>query len=135
MNRMKALARSIVWWPGIDRHIEDKVRSCAVRQEVAHLPAPVQIHPWEWPSSPWTRIHIDYVGPFLRKMFLVVVDAYSKWLEVVPVSAANTINTIKALHTMFATHGLPALIVSDNGTQFTSQEFWNLLRKMEFIIS
>ena len=129
ITRMKALARSVVWWPGIDQQIENKVHSCSSCQEVAHLPAPVQIHPWEWPSSPWTRLHIDFAGPFLGRMFLIVVDAYSKWLEVVPVQAANTTNTIAALRTMFATHGLPSIIVSDNGTQFTSQQFADFLQR------
>jgi len=42
---------------------------------------------WEWPTQPWSRLHIDYDG---GKMFLVVVDAHSKWMEV---STANTATT------------------------------------------
>ena len=47
ITKMKALARSVVWWPGIDQQIENKVHSCSSCQEVAHFPAPVQIYPWE----------------------------------------------------------------------------------------
>lgn len=66
-------------------------------------------------------------------MFLVVVDSHSKWLEVVTITAANSINTIEKLRVMFATHGLPEIIVLDNGTAFTSAEFkefttWNRIR-------
>ena len=68
-------------------------------------------------------LHIDFVGPFLGKMFLVVVDAYSKFLEVVPMATATSVGTIKALRRLFAVFGLPVHIVSDNGTQFTSSEF------------
>ena len=39
------------------------------------------LHPWEWPGKPWSRIHIDYAGPFQGRMFLVIVDSHSKWLE------------------------------------------------------
>ena len=41
------------------------------------------MHPWEWPSKPWERLHIDFAGPLLAKSFLIVVDAYSKWAEVI----------------------------------------------------
>ena len=72
---------------------------------------------------------MDYVGPFLNKMFLVVVDAYSKWLEVVIVPSATSLNTIRALRSMLSTHGLPELLVSDNGTAFTSSEFREFLKQ------
>ena len=56
-------------------------------------------------------------------MFLVLVEAHSKWLEVVPVSAATSMVTIEKLRTIFATHGLPEKIVTDNGAVFTSENF------------
>ena len=56
------------------------------------------------------------------KLFLVVVDSHSKWLEVVPVPSTSSSYTIEALHHMFSTHGLPQIVVSDSGTAFTSQE-------------
>ncbi len=65
VNRMKALARSYVWWPGMDAAIEDRVKSCPVFQESRPSPAPAPLHPWEWPSQPWSRIHLDFAGPFL----------------------------------------------------------------------
>ena len=46
-------------------------------------------------------------------MFLVIIDAHSKWLEVLPVNNATTATTIEQLLNVFATHGLPNTIVSD----------------------
>ena len=83
----------------------------------------VQISPWEYPSEPWYRIHIDYAGPFFNKMFLVLVDAHSKWLEVIPMSKCTSGDTIKELGKIFTTHGYPTILVSDNGANFTSSEF------------
>ena len=120
---MKAIAQSIVWWPGIDGEIEAKVcgySECQVNQKA---PAAAPMHPWEWPARPWSRIHIDYAGPFLGKMFLIVVDTHSKWMEVELVPAAASAHTIQKIRAMFATHSLPELLVSDNGTAFISAEF------------
>ena len=106
--------------PGIDAKLEKKVKECHECQVNQKSPTTVPLHPWEWPSQPWTRIHIDFVGPFEGKMFLVVVDSHSKWLDVIPVANANSNNTIRELRKLFATHGIPEVIVSDNGTAFTS---------------
>ena len=56
-------------------------------------------------------------------MFLIVVDAYSKWMEVVPIHHATSKTTIDKLRVIFVMHGLPEMLVSDNGTPFTSAEF------------
>ena len=122
-NRMKALARSFVWWPGIDHDIEQRIKSCEVCQQSRHSPAMAPLHPWEFPSAPWERLHADFAGPFLGHTFLLVIDAYSKWLEVKPISPVNSATTIEHLRSIFATHGLPKVFVTDNGPQFTSNEF------------
>ena len=61
-------------------------------------------------------------------MFLLVVDAHSKWLEIVPLSAATSTLTIDSLRSMFATHGLPKEFITDNGAQFTSAEFEEFMK-------
>ena len=105
------------------------MRGCSHCQENATSPPSVALHPWEFPNKPWSRLHIDYAGPLRGHMFLVVIDAYSRWLEVALVPSANSANTIEKLPAMFATHGIPELIVSDNCTPFISAEFQEFLRK------
>ncbi|KAK8763534.1 hypothetical protein V5799_033860, partial [Amblyomma americanum] len=61
--------------------------------------------------------------------FFVLVDAYSKWVEVVPVHAPSADATIRCLRTMFSTHGIPDIIVSDNGPAFTSEKYDDFLSK------
>lgn len=57
-------------------------------------------------------------------MFLIVVDAHSKWPEVIPMSTRSAVRTIEKLRKLFPTYGLPEQLVSDDGTQFTADEFW-----------
>ena len=56
----------------------------------------------------------------MGKMFLLIINAHSKWLKVHCVNSASTETTIEKLGATFATHGLPEMLVSDNGFVFTS---------------
>ena len=126
--RMKALARSYVWWPGIDMQLENKVRTCGACQTNRKMPEKAPLHPWEYPSGPWKRLHIDYAGPYRNKMFLIITDAYSKWMEVHIQNSCTTAATIISLTKTFATYGLPEQIVSDNATYFSSAEFEEFIK-------
>ena len=128
-SRMKALARSYVWWPGMDQDIVKEVKRCDKCQSHQRAPAEAPLHPWEWPGLPWSRLHIDYAGPYKGEMFLVVVDAYSKWLDVHCMKSTTSTATIEKLREIFATHGLPATLISDNGSNFSSSEFEEFMKK------
>ena len=127
ISRMKALARSYVWWPNMDKELENKVKHCGQCQVNRKAPPVAPLHPWEWPQEPWERLHLDYAGPFMGHMFLVIVDAQSKWVDIYIVNQATSKATIDKLRTSFATHGLPRVIVTDNGSNFTSTEFEDFL--------
>ena len=127
--RMKAVARSYMWWTGMDKDIETQARACLPCQEQkANVPV-IPLHPWQWPTAPWKRIHVDFAGPFLGKMYLIVIDAHSKWPEVVVMPSTTSTKTTEALESLFAKYGLPEQFVSDNGPQFTSQEFTQFTRQ------
>ncbi|XP_059397972.1 uncharacterized protein K02A2.6-like [Carassius carassius] len=126
--RMKAIARSYVWWPGIDADIELCVKMCQSCQQIQKMPSQAPLHPWEWPSKPWERIHVDFAGPCEGHMYLVVVDAHSKWPEVQLMTSTTAGRTIEVLRNFFSHYGLPEVLVSDNGPQFVSQEFVTFLK-------
>jgi len=127
--RMKSLARAHVWWPGIDADIERESKKCDSCQIHGKEESKAPLCPWPWPQAPWKRIHIDFAGPYEGKMHLVVVDAHSKWIEVESMSVATSSTTIKALRRWFAQFGYPDVLVSDNGPQFTSEEFEVFLKR------
>ena len=126
--RMKEVARSHVWWPGIDSNIEQLVRSCSDCQRTKPLPGASPIKPWIWPNAPWVRIHVDFAEKD-NNHFLLCVDAHSKWPEVVWMKSTTTKATIVELRKIFATYGIPQQLVSDNGPQFRSSEFADFLRQ------
>ncbi|XP_055522484.1 uncharacterized protein K02A2.6-like [Wyeomyia smithii] len=129
VSRMKSLARSYCWWENIDKHIEETTRNCTACARVRANPRKVAVHCWERPSEPFQRIHADFAGPFMGLNFLIIVDAHSKWPEVKIIPDMTTETTIERMREYFATFGLPSVLVTDRGTQFTSECFQNFLKK------
>ena len=86
------------------------------------------LHPSERPVKPHQRIHVDYAEPFMGRMFLIAVDAHSKWPEVLPTASASSERTMELLRDVFARYGLPEHLHSDNGSQFTSEVFRNFMK-------
>uniref|UniRef100_A0A1A8QZH2 Gypsy retrotransposon integrase-like protein 1 n=1 Tax=Nothobranchius rachovii TaxID=451742 RepID=A0A1A8QZH2_9TELE len=121
-SKMKNLARSYLWWPQLDKDIEHAVQQCNACQSVRKLPEPAPLHCWQWPTRVWQRIHIDFAEKEQHN-FLVLVDSHSKWLEVIQMKTTTAAKTIEVLRNIFSSYGLPEEIVSDNGPQFTSQEY------------
>ena len=116
--RMKTLAWMFVWWPCLDSDIENFVNKCSTCQSQHPTPPAAPICPWKWPTQPWYRLHLDMAGPFLGHMFLVLIDAHSKWLEVRLMPSTTSTAIISTLYSIFAQFGLPSVIVTDNGRNF-----------------
>ena len=96
---------------------------CQSCQENQRNPAKAPLHPWETSQQPWKRLHIDFAGPFEGHMWLIVIDACSKWPEVIAMTSTTAEKTINALKSLFSRYGIPDHVVSDNGPQFVAEEF------------
>lgn len=127
-TRMKRLARSHVYWPNMDRDIETQVKNCIRCEETAQDPAKQQLHTWPPPTRPWTRIHADFAGPVGNISYLIIVDAFSKWPEIITMKHTRGSDTIEKFEEVFSRYGNAELLVTDNGPQFTSQAFRNFCR-------
>lgn len=131
--KTKALARSFIWWPKIDKDIENLVKSCHPCQLHQASPEKSPLIPWQPADHPWSRIHIDYAGPVHGYYLLVIIDSFSKWLEVFKSKTMTASYTIGKLRETFCRYGLPDTLVSDNGTQFKCPAFENFM-KMNHIV-
>ena len=78
----------------LNEELEKCVKSCEACQVNRKSQPAAPMHAWTWPSKPWSRIHIDYAGPFMGKMFLVIIDAHSKWMEVHKTASSSAAATI-----------------------------------------
>lgn len=121
--KIKSIAKATFWWPGLDKEIEDVANSCKFCCEVRPNPEKTYLHSWNVPSKVWERIHIDFFGRILNKMYMVVIDAYSKFVEIVSMKDTTSHTTVVELRKIFSRYGVPIVLVSDNGPQLTSEEF------------
>ena len=122
INRMKSLMRSCVYWLKMDNDIRDvieKCKCCALAAKASHT----TFKPWPKTEQPWSRIHVNFAGPLEDFYYLIVLDSYSKWPEVLRCRRPITGTTIGFLYELFAWFGVVDCVVSDNGSQFTSVEF------------
>ena len=126
---MKSLAHSNVWWLPIDNMIENWVKNCSPCQINQNMPNAAPLHPWESTTKLWVRVHLDFPGLFLRKMYLIIVDFLTKWVAVHPINDIKTASTLKCLRKTFSVFGIPYTLVIDNGPPFVSEDFETFLKK------
>jgi len=129
MVKMKQRLRTKVWWPGIDKEAEKFCKTCHGCQVVSRPNNPEPLQMTELPKGPWQDIAIDFMGPLPSGDYIfAVTDYYSRYVEV-SISKRNTAEVaISGLEKMFATHGLPCTVTSDNGPHFVADTFETFLR-------
>ena len=119
--KCRSRARAAVWWPSLPRDISTFIDQCSTCARHRTNPAePLQ--PSEFPTLPWGKVACDLCD-WQGRTYFIVVDYFSRYFEVACLSSTTSSAIIKALHHMFATHGIPKELVSDNGPQFRSAEF------------
>ena len=119
--KTRRLAQQSVWWPTINKDIEVFVKSCyqCLTTRSQH---PEPLLPSPLPDLPWQRLAADFFQ-LGNRSHLLVVDYYSRFIEVVELSTTTAARTIAQFKSIFARHGIPAELVTDNGPQFSSAEF------------
>ncbi|XP_055522952.1 uncharacterized protein K02A2.6-like [Wyeomyia smithii] len=123
VERMRSIARQYVYWPNIDSDVTRAVSVCTDCASVAKTDRKTNLSSWPAPEKPWQRVHLDYAGPMAGQYYLILVDAFSKWPEVIRTKDITTAATTHLLRGIFARFGAPETLVTDNGPQFTSEQF------------
>ena len=114
MTRTKARLREKVWWPNMDKQVEQFVKTCHPCQLVGRRSKTEPIRSTTLPEVPWGEIP---GGNHL----LVVVDNYSRWPEVILLRKTDASHVARAMEGIFQTHGIPEGVPSDNGRHFPLQ--------------
>ena len=123
--KTKALLRETLWFPGMDKLVEQAVSGCLPCQAATHggtIHEPLRMSPL--PEGAWEEVSIDFCGPFpTGEYLLVVVDDFSRYPEVEIVHSTSASATIPRLDAIFARHGIPKTARTDNGPPFNGELF------------
>ena len=132
IEKTKSLLREKVWYPNIDATVREIVGKCVPCQAVGQKspPEPMEITPTS--DTPWSSLAIDVYGPIPNtgQYLLVVVITYSKFPEIEVVNSTEAKACIPKLDKIFARHGIPMKLKSDNGPPFSGKEFENYVKTL-----
>ena len=122
MEKTKQRARSVVYWPGINRNIEEMISQCITCDRLQMQPRKHPLINTEIPEYPWERIGAD-IFSFRGEEHLIIVDYYSRYFEVDKLTSMTSKAVIQKMKPHFARFGIPRMLMTDNGPQFSSAEF------------
>ena len=120
IQKCRLRVNTSVWWPGVSKDVENFVKSCPDCQKSMQLPREPLIQS-PLPSYPWEKVASD-LFEFKKRTYILVVDYFSRYVEIQQLSSTTSTTIVTVLKSLFARHGVPTTLVTDNGPQYVSQE-------------
>lgn len=122
INKTTLRAKGVIFWPGMYTQIESMILSCetCILYSKSNRKEPLKPHPV--PNLPWEKIGIDFLE-LEGQVYMIVIDYYSKYTEVFSLPSMKSVTVISKLKSIFSRHGIPKVVFSDGGTQFTASTF------------
>ena len=136
VGKTKRYLRSCLWFPGMDNHVEEMVKKCLPCQAVTPEPHRDPLRMTALPAEPWQLLAADIFGPLPSgEKILVLKCLRSKWPEIkvfLRNQSTDAVGVISAMEKIFATHGIPDTVRTDNGPPFNSKSFKTFAKKSGF---
>ena len=121
IERCRMRANTSVWWPSVIKDLTEMIQRCSeCAREATPRREPLLVTPL--PEYPWQVIGTD-LFELKGEQYLIVVDYFSRYPEIAKLSTTTSSVIITMLKSMFARHGVPEVVRSDNGPQYSSHEF------------
>ena len=119
-------ARECIYWPGMSTDVKHFIEKCDVCREFDWWQSKETFNPHETPDLPWEKVGVDLFN-FNGQDYLITVDYYSSFWEIDVVESTRSGTVIRKLKSQFARHSIPKTCTSDNGSQFSSNKFFESL--------
>ncbi|XP_063635188.1 uncharacterized protein K02A2.6-like [Cydia splendana] len=122
LDKCKLRARETVYWPNINSQLQDYLSNCqaCLTYKKQNSKEPLISH--EIPKKPWRKVGVD-IFHLANRSYILVVDYFSKFIEIAKLQSLQSENVISELKYIFRRHGIPKIIMSDNGPEFSSNLF------------
>jgi len=115
ITKCRERAKQSVWWPGLSKDLTKMIENCA-RERINFKETML---PTEFPTRPWSTVGADLFQKD-NKHYLVIVDYFSRFFEVAKLTSTTAEAVVEHFKSIFARHGIPEVVRSDNGPQFAS---------------
>ncbi|KAK7106504.1 hypothetical protein V1264_017754 [Littorina saxatilis] len=129
--KCRALARSSVWWSGLSTDIKVMIEECATCVK-ERKPPPEPLQPTPVPDYPWQKVGVDLMD-WRGNDYLVVVDYFSRYIEMALLRSTTSETVIQHLKSIMSRHGIPEVMMTDNGPQFDADKFSRFGEEYGFI--
>lgn len=128
----KNLASQSVFWPRLNQDIEELISGCEVCQRHQRANQKEPLLDRDLPTRPWEKVAMDFFH-HSGTTYLLVVDYYSKFVEVEKMPTTTASALIAVLKDLYARHGIPNEIVSDQGPPFDSAEYRSFNKEWDIV--
>ena len=132
--KSKERAKEAVWWKGISKQITSMVQGCEFCQSKRPKQKKEPMISTVFPERPWQHIGTDLCD-FESRKYLVIMDYFSRYLEITPIVSSSAKAVIPKFKAIFARWGIPEEVTSDNGPPYSSTEFANFANEYGFKIT
>ena len=131
ITRCRSRAKISVWWPGLSQHLKKFIQNCLQCARDYRPNKEPLIIPSTIPDYPWQQLAAD-LFQLKGADYLVIVDYFSRYPEVHKLTTTTSQSIINSLKTVFTRHGIPETLRTDNGPQFSSQQFAEFAKQYDF---
>lgn len=132
LTKCRERAQTSVWWPGLSSELKQKIEKCKFCCEHRKTQRKEPLSSTPLPDRPWQRLGVD-LCEYEGKNYIVLSDYYSRFLELLHLSNTTAEQVVIKLKATFAQFGIPEVVVSDNGPQFTSETFRSFSHEFDFV--
>ena len=121
ITKCRARARLSIWWPGLSKQLEEKVKQCSECCK-NQLQQAEPLMPTQLPELPWQKVGTDLFH-WKSNQYLLIVDYYSRYIEISKLNRTTAEDIISHTKSIFTRHGIPEVVYSGNGPQFSSDAY------------
>uniref|UniRef100_A0A674NI52 Gypsy retrotransposon integrase-like protein 1 n=1 Tax=Takifugu rubripes TaxID=31033 RepID=A0A674NI52_TAKRU len=131
MEKCKLRARDILFWPGMNKQIEEMVGKCptCLIYRPSNTKEPMMSH--QIPDRPWQAVATD-LFTWNNDNYIITVDYYSRYFKLDKLHSTTGPTVIRKLKAAFSRHGVPQTVVLDGGPQYSCKEFDTFAKEWEF---
>lgn len=131
VEKCKSRARDIMYWPNMNSQILDMISHCQACLTYRRENSKQELISHEVPDRAWMKVGID-IFHFAGKSYLILIDYYSKFIEVNLLQSMTSLHVIDHLKIIFCRQGIPNIVMSDNGPEFSSRYFKEFASEWKF---